>query len=127
MEKEGGDPFGGNGFLSRAKNYPLSKSMVYHDHERIEARGYREIRDKITGNLLKGSGGDGFDRRQGRYGGVCVYFILLAEGTALDIAADEGSESGPPEFGGDQLMSFQEAGVAGRFVIMATFKYGVPQ
>ena len=39
MEKEGGDPFGGDGFLGRAENYPLSKPMVYHNHERIEAGG----------------------------------------------------------------------------------------
>ena len=62
VKKEGGDPFGGNGFLGRAKNYPLSKPMVYHDHERIEAQGNREISDKVTGDLLEGAGGDGFDR-----------------------------------------------------------------
>ena len=124
MEKEGGDSFGGNRFLGRAENYPLSKPMVYHDHERIEAQGDREIRDKVTGNLLEGTGGDGFDRRQGGYGGVCVNLVLLAEGTAFDIAADEGGESGPPEFGGDQLACFQEAGMSGRLVIVAAFKNG---
>ena len=51
-----------------------------------------------------------------------VRLVLLAEGTALDIASDEGSESGPPEFRSDQLTSFQEARMASRFVIMATFK-----
>ena len=63
MEKEGGDSLSGNGFLGRAKNYPLRKPMVYHDHERIEAHGHREIRDEVTGDLLKGARGDGFDRR----------------------------------------------------------------
>ena len=48
VEKEGGDSFGGDRFLGRAKNYPLSKPMVYHDQERIETRGDREVRDKIT-------------------------------------------------------------------------------
>ena len=105
VEEEGGDPFGGNGFLGRAKNYPLSKSMVYHDHERIEARGFREICDKIAGNLLKGAGGDGLNGRERGYGGVRVYFVLLAEGTALDIAADIGGEARPPEFSGDELAS----------------------
>ena len=62
MEKKRGDPFGGNGFLGRAKNHPLSKPMVYHDQERIEARGDWEICDEVTGNLLEGMGGDGFDR-----------------------------------------------------------------
>ena len=37
VEKEGGNPFGGERFFSRAENYPLSKPMVYHDQERIEA------------------------------------------------------------------------------------------
>ena len=48
MEKEGGDSLSGDGFLSRAKNHPLSKPMVYHDQERIEAHGDREICDKIA-------------------------------------------------------------------------------
>ena len=101
VEKEGGDPFGGNGFLGRAENYPLSKPMVYHDHERIEAGGHGEIRDKIAGNLLKRTRGDGLDRGQGRHGGVCVSLVLLAESTAFNIAADIGSEARPPEFSGD--------------------------
>ena len=101
VEKEGGDSFSSDRFLSRAKNYPLRKPMVYHDHERIEARGCREIRDKIAGDLLEGSGGIGLDGGEKGYGGVRVNLVLLAKGTALDVAADEGSESGPPEFGGD--------------------------
>ena len=55
---------------------------------------------------------------------MCVDFVLLAEGTALDVATDEGGETGPPEFGGDQLSSFQEAGMSGRFMIMAPLKNG---
>ena len=63
MEKEGGDSFGSDRCLSRAKNHPLSKPMVYHDQERIKARGDREIRDKIAGDLLERVGGDGLDGR----------------------------------------------------------------
>ena len=63
VKKEGGDSFGSDRFLGRAKNHPLSKSMVYHDQERIEARENREICDKIAGNLLEGARGDGFDGR----------------------------------------------------------------
>ena len=63
VEKEGCDPFGGDGFLGRAENYPLSKPMVYHDHERVEARGDREVGDKVAGDLLKGARGDGFNGR----------------------------------------------------------------
>ena len=30
-----------------------------------------------------------------------ISLVLLAEGTALDIAADKRGEAGPPELGGD--------------------------
>ena len=63
VEKEGRDPLGGDGFFGRAKNHPLSKPMVYHDHERIEARGGGKVGDKIAGDLLKRARGDGFDGR----------------------------------------------------------------
>ena len=53
-----------------------------------------------------------------------VNLVLLAKGAALNIAADKGGESGPPEFGGDRLACFQEARVASRFVIMAVFEDG---
>ena len=56
-----------------------------------------------------------------------VNLVLLAKGTALDIAVDEGGEAGPPEFSGDQLVSFQEAGMTGRFVIMAALEDGVAE
>ena len=101
VEKEGGDSFGGNGFLGRAKNYPLSKSMVYHNHERIEGCRNGKVGDKIAGDLLERARGDGFNGRKGGYGGVRVRLVLLAEGAALDIAADERGKAGPPEFGGD--------------------------
>ena len=45
VEEKGGDSFGGDGFLSRAENYSLSKPMVNHDQERIKARRDREIGD----------------------------------------------------------------------------------
>ena len=61
VEKEGCDPFGGDRFLSRAKNYPLSKPMVYHDQERIKARRDREVRDKIARDLLERARGNGFE------------------------------------------------------------------
>ena len=41
--------------------------------------------------------------------------------------ADEGGESGPPEFGGDQLACFQEAGMTGRLMIMAAFEDGAAE
>ena len=61
MWKKRGDSLGSDRFLGRAKNHPFSKSMVYHDQERVKARGGREVGDEIIGNLLKGARGDGFD------------------------------------------------------------------
>jgi len=57
VEEKGGDSFGGDGFLSGAENYPLSKAMVYHDQERIKAGGGGEVGDEIAGDLLEGSQG----------------------------------------------------------------------
>ena len=110
VEKEGGDSFGGNRFLGRAKNYPLSKPMVYHDHERIEARGGREIRDKVTRDLLEGARGDGLDGGEGRHGGVRVNLILLAKGAALDISVDERSKAGPPNSAATSCQVFKKPG-----------------
>ena len=56
-----------------------------------------------------------------------VNFVLLAEGTALDISADVGGEAGPPEFSRDQLSCFQEAGMTGGFVIMAALEDGTAE
>ena len=53
-----------------------------------------------------------------------VDLVLLAKGTALHIAVDEGGESGPPELGGNQLSCFQEAGVAGGVMVMALVENG---
>ena len=55
---------------------------------------------------------------------MSVNLVLLAKGAAFNISADKGSQPGPPEFGGDQLMHFQEAGVSSGFVIMASFQDG---
>ena len=55
---------------------------------------------------------------------MCVHFVLLAKGAALNVAADKGGESGPPEFSSDELSCFQEARMAGRFMIMAVLENG---
>ena len=55
---------------------------------------------------------------------MCVDFILLTGGTALNVSADEGGESRPPEFCGDQLTSFTETGMASGFMVMASVEDG---
>ena len=56
-----------------------------------------------------------------------VNFVLLTKGTALYIVADEGGKAGPPELGGNQLVSFQEAGMASGFMIVASRKNGAAE
>ena len=55
---------------------------------------------------------------------MCVNFVLLAGGTALNISADEGSKSRPPKLSSDQLACFKETRVAGGFMVMALFENG---
>ena len=55
VEKECGDSFGSDHFLSGAENYPLCKAMVDHNQQRVKARGGREVGDQVTGDLLEGT------------------------------------------------------------------------
>ena len=55
VEKEGGYPFGGDGFLGEAENYPLCKAMVNHNQQRIKARRNREIGGEVVQDLLEGA------------------------------------------------------------------------
>ena len=57
MEEEVGDSFCGDGFLDRAENHPLSKSMVDHDQKRVKTGRKGKVSDKIIGDLLKRAGG----------------------------------------------------------------------
>ena len=110
VEEKGGDPFGGDGFLSRAENYPLSKSMVNHDQERIKAHRDWEIRDEITEDLLEGAGSREFDWRERWDSGMSIGLVLLACSTAFDIAADKGGQARPPEFGCNELRVLRKPG-----------------
>ena len=101
MEEKGGDSFGGDGFLSGAENYPLSKAMVYHDQKGIKARGGGKVGDQIAGDLLERAGGGGFDWSERRDGGVCIGFVLLADCASFDVFSDVRSKAGPPEFTSD--------------------------
>ena len=60
-------------------------------------------------------------------GRMGIGFVLLAGCAAFDIFTDGGSEAGPPKFSHDELASFQVAGMAGRFVVMAMLENGVAE
>ena len=46
-ENDGSNAIGSDSLLCRAENYPLTKSMVYHNQEGIKAIGYGESSNEI--------------------------------------------------------------------------------
>ena len=72
VEEKGSYSFSGDGFLCGAENYSLYKAMVDHDQQGIEARGYGEVGDEVTGDLLEGARCMGFDWSEWGDGGMCV-------------------------------------------------------
>ena len=86
-----------NGFLARSKNYPLSKAMVDHDHDRIKARGRGEVGDEVNGELFKRERDSGLDWEQRRYDRVSVGFVLLTDRAASNKVFHKGGEARPPE------------------------------
>ena len=118
MEEEGGNSLGCNGFLCRAENHPLTKAVVHHDQERVKTGGGGKVGDKVARDLTEGKrrgGGDGCGRRSS---GMCVCFVLLTGRAASNEGTNIRSEAWPPELGGDQLASFEEARVASSGVVV---------
>ena len=91
-----GDVCRGGSFVARGENYPLRKTMVYHDQNRIIAVGEQEISDEIHGNLLEWACAFGRNRGKGGVGRVGVNLIGLANSAAGDEFADEGGHARPP-------------------------------
>ena len=58
-------------FATRGENYPLTKAMIDHDHDRIKTINWREVGDKVNREVLKevgalkSKGSDGWDHRVG--------------------------------------------------------------
>jgi hypothetical protein len=84
-------------FVARGENYPLQKSVVNNDHDRVEAIREREVGDEVSGTMSewphKNGSGNWKERRRGW---VRVYFVLLADCTAINIVLDEGGKAWPP-------------------------------
>ena len=78
VEEECSDAFGGDVFLCGTENHPLSKPMVDHDQKGIEAGGGGEVGDKVTGDLLEGTGCGGAYGSEWQNSGMCIRLVLLA-------------------------------------------------
>ena len=101
--------------------------MVDHDQKGIEARGGGEVGDKVTGDLLKGTGCGGANGGEGWNGGMRICFVLLAGGAAFNVFVDIGGEAGPPEFCRNELASFKVAGMTGALVVVTSLENGAAE
>ena len=96
FEKEFGYSLGVDGFSTWDENYPLRKTVVDHNHERIIAEGKWEIGDQINRQLLKWTCATGRNGGKHRDSWVGIHFHLLAKGAAGDKVTDKGGHTQPP-------------------------------
>ena len=75
--------------------------MVNHNQKGIETIRKWKVGDEITGDLLERVRTGRQNGKKWRVRRVSVDLVLLAQGTAMDIAADKGYKTWPPKLGGD--------------------------
>ena len=96
VEKKLGYFYSIHGFGARGENYPLTKAMVDHNHNRVRTIDQREVSDEVDGEVLeglgtfKGKGGDGWDHR------MSEDFVCLENCVPRNIFLDIGGEARPP-------------------------------
>ena len=83
-------------FGARGENYPLTKAMVDHNHDRVKSIDQGEVGNEVDKDVLKGvralksKEGDGWNHR------VSEDLVCLANHAAGNIFPDIGGEAGPP-------------------------------
>ena len=112
-------------FVARAENYPLRKTMVYHNQNRIMATGDGEVCDEVHGNLLERAGALGGGRHKRWVGGMSVHLIGLAHGTASDEFADKCGHFWPPIVLLEKRNGMEVPAVSASEGFMETFYEGV--
>ena len=96
FEEKRSDSFSGYVFVTRSENYPLCKTMVDHDHDRIKRVGEGKAGDEVDRKLLERAGGQGRDWREGWYGRVSEHFVGLTNGATGNKAAYKAGHTRPP-------------------------------
>jgi hypothetical protein len=87
-------------FVAGNRNYPLSRSMVDHDHEAVKFIDQVNVSDEVTCDLEKEKDiSPSFNRNQAGNRGVHVHFYLLANSTAGYVVLDKNGHSRPPVVG----------------------------
>ena len=96
LEEDFSDVHHRGSFVARVENYPLQKTMVYHDQNRIVAVGDGKVSNEVHGNLLERVGAFGGNRGKQGVGWMDVDLVGLTHGASGDESPDEGSHAGPP-------------------------------
>ena len=115
VEKKLGYSYGIHHFDARGKNYPLTKAMVNHDHDRIETIYLGKVSDKVHREVLEemgaleGKGGDGWNHRMDED------LVCLANLTFGNVFLDVDEKAGP-----QVVLGKESNGV--KMTTMATFK-----
>ena len=95
VEKKLGYSYGVHGFGARGKNYPLTKAMADHNHDRIKTVDRGEVGNEVDGEVLegaralKGKGSDGWDHS------MSEDFVCLANCTSGNKFPGVGGEARP--------------------------------
>jgi hypothetical protein len=92
--------------------------MVYHDHDRVEPPGWRELSDQINRQEGKGNGGSGGNRDEGWCDWVSIGFHLLTKGTTFNIFVNIRTQAWPPEVTFDKFFCFKVTGLSGSQMVM---------
>ena len=86
-----------HGFGARGENYPLTKAIVDHNHDRIKTVDWRKVSNEVNGEVLKGvralkgKGGNSWDHRMGED------LVCFANHTPGNIFPGIGGKARPPE------------------------------
>ena len=96
VEEKLGYACGIHGFGARGENYPLTKAMVDHDHDRIKTVDQGKVGDEVNGEVLegvrafKGKVGHSWGHRMGKD------LVCLANCIARNVFLDIGGKARPP-------------------------------
>jgi hypothetical protein len=99
-------------FVTRGDNHPLHKPMVNYNHDRVEAKGDREVSDQVHRDLLEWTSGRRDKGSQGGCRWVGIHLMRLTGGTAHDKSADEHIQAGPPKVPSDKVLGAEDATMA---------------
>ena len=92
--------------------------MVDHNQKGVKTIGKGKVGDEITGDLLEGAGAGGWNGEEWGSGWMSVHLVLLARGTAADVAANIRGKAWPPKFQGNKLASFEDPWVTSSGMVM---------